>query len=99
MPSNDSPLASAARAMSIVSATVRGTHMAPNSMSPASEPTTLLPRAQLRLRPMADDAHLHAAYRDRMGRRTQSGIWPGALVLAVFQVVGSFGAAGNQPER
>jgi len=34
-----------------------------------------------------------------MGSRSRHAVWVGALAVAAFQLVGSFGAAGNQPER
>ncbi len=39
-----------------------------------------------------------STYRAFMGRRPTS-VWAGALLIALFQVVGSFGASDNQPDR
>jgi signal transduction histidine kinase len=34
-----------------------------------------------------------------MGSRSRSAVWISALAIGIFQVVGSFGAASNQPDR
>ncbi len=49
--------------------------------------------------PQTDDGEAVGAYRAPMAPRPRTFVWLSALGIGVFQVVGSFGAADNQPER
>lgn len=51
------------------------------------------------LRPWRDDGGIALAYRAGMPRWPRVGVWATALGIGLFQVVGSFGAADNQPDR
>jgi signal transduction histidine kinase len=51
------------------------------------------------LRPQADDVGARPAYLAGMGTKSRSAVWLSALGIGLFQVVGSFGAADNQPDR
>lgn len=65
---------------------------------PALDPS-IRPGAQQRLLPRPDDAGAVGAYRAGVRRWPAPSVWASALAIGVFQVAGSFGAAGNQPER
>jgi signal transduction histidine kinase len=51
------------------------------------------------LRSETDDSTRVAAYGDPMGATPKRAVALGALALGAFQVIGSFGAADNQPDR
>lgn len=56
-------------------------------------------REESGLRPPADDGSARRTYRGRMAARPATNAWVLALAVGAFQVVGSFGAADNQPDR
>lgn len=55
--------------------------------------------AQGGLRPWRDDGGDALAYRAGMRRWPRASTWATAIGIGLFQVVGSFGAADNQPDR
>lgn len=61
--------------------------------------TGLPPGAHRRLRPGRDDGGPTRPYPAEMGQRPRTGVVLSALGIGMFQVIGSFGASHNQPER
>jgi signal transduction histidine kinase len=55
--------------------------------------------AQWELRHWADDGDEDPAYGALMASRSRSGVWISALAIGFFQVIGSYGAAQDQPQR
>lgn len=71
----------------------------PTPLWPTTPAPALQRWAQDRVHPGRDDGDDAVAYRAGMRRWPRVAVWATALGIGIFQVIGSFGAADNQPDR